>query len=230
VNQAMARQFWGEANPIGKAIMVSDERWEVTGVVRDTYTTGLDRIQPLVFQPFRGTIAAKILVRTDASVSDVVTAAAADIDSRVRTQAAPLSESMDRWLGPSLIGAQIAGLLGFFALALASAGMFGVFAYTVQQRTKEIGIRMALGARPAQVVRAVIATSSRAIVAGFAIGFLAALGGSRLIAQYLYGVSPLDPRTYLLVAAILAATALAASYLPARRAARIDPIAALRHE
>ena len=230
VNQAMARQFWGEVNPIGKTIMVSSEPWEIIGVVRDTYTTGLDGIQPLIYQPFRGTMAPKILVRANASASDVVAAAAAHIDSRVRTQTAPLSESMDRWLGPSLVGAQIAGMLGLFALALASAGMFGVFAYAVQQRTKEIGIRMALGARPAQVVSTVIATSSRAIVVGFGLGFLAALAGSRLIAQFLYGVSPLNPRTYLLVAAILATAALAASYLPARRAARIDPMTAVRHE
>jgi len=141
-----------------------------------------------------------------------------------------LSQRISTGLTPARAGAQIAGMLGAFALALATVGMFGVFAYAVQQRTKEIGIRMALGARPAQVVRSVIATSSRAIAAGFTVGFLAAVGGSRLIAQYLFGVSPLDPRAYLAVAAILAAAAFGASYLPSHRAAKIDPLVALRHE
>ena len=231
INQATARQFWGaDVNPVGRTILVGTDAWEVTGVVRDTYTVGLNGIQPLIYQPFRGTISPKILVRSNPAARDIVAAAAARLDPRVRIQVAPLSESLDRWLGPSLVGAQIAGLMGLFALALASAGMFGVFAYTVQQRTKEIGIRMALGARPLQVVGGVMANSSRAIVAGLVIGLLASLGGSRLISQYLYGVSPLDPRTYLLVTAILALAAIAASYLPSYRAAKIDPLAALRHE
>ena len=137
---------------------------------------------------------------------------------------------MNRYLAGSRAGAQLAGLLGVFALALATVGMFGVFAYTVQQRTKEIGIRMALGARPAQVIRLVLAGSSCAVAAGFAGGFLITAAASQLIAQYLYGVSPLDPRTYLLVAVILAAAALAASYLPSQRAAKVDPLTALRHD
>jgi ABC-type antimicrobial peptide transport system permease subunit len=120
--------------------------------------------------------------------------------------------------------------LGLFALILATVGMWGVFAYVVQQRTKEIGIRMALGARPPQVIRLVLGGSSRAVMIGLAAGFGIALPMSRLMRNVLYGVSPLDPIAYLSVASILAVAGIAASYAPARRASRVDPVGALRHE
>jgi predicted permease len=230
VNETVARH-WENGNPIGKTLVVAGTPREVIGVAKNTYTADLNQIGPLLYQPLTGFDTPKVIFRSGMpEAAQAIEAAARRIQPGARTQTVPLSKYVDQRLGASRVGAKIAGLLGVFALALATVGMFGVFAYAVQQRTKEIGIRMALGAKPAQVVRAVIATSSRAIAAGFAMGLLAAMGGSRLIAQYLYGVNPLDPRTYLLVASILAGAALAASYLPARRAARIDPLTALRHE
>ena len=230
VNRAMASQFWGDVNAIGKAVIVNGERCEVIGVVRDAYTDGLDGIEPLVYQPFGGRFLPKLLVRSNTSAVGAIAAAAAHLDSRIRTQATPLEESRDRWLGPSLVGAEIAGLLGLFALALASAGMFGVFAYAVQQRTKEIGIRMALGAKRSQVIQLVLGGTSRAVLVGMGLGLVGAVPASRLIQDQLFGVSPLSPLTYVSIVVILAVAALAASYLPARRAVRIDPIIALRHE
>jgi ABC-type antimicrobial peptide transport system permease subunit len=126
--------------------------------------------------------------------------------------------------------AGIAAMLGVFALLLAVIGMSGVFAFVVQQRTKEIGIRMALGAEPKQVIALVLAGTARAAIIGLAIGYVAAAGAAKLLAEYLYGVSPYDPRAYFEVAAILAISALAAAYLPARRATRVDPLTALRVE
>ena len=128
------------------------------------------------------------------------------------------------------MGAAIAGMLGAFALTLAVIGMSGVFAYAVQQRTKEIGIRMALGAEPRQVIALVLSGTTRAAIVGLAIGYIGAAGCAKLLAEYLYGVSPYDPRAYFEVAAILAISALAAAYLPARRATRVDPLNALRVE
>jgi ABC-type antimicrobial peptide transport system permease subunit len=108
--------------------------------------------------------------------------------------------------------------------------MSGVFGYLVQQRTKEIGIRMALGARPPQVIALVLSGTARAVIAGLAIGYLAAIFVARLLTGFLYGVSPFDPRAYVAVAAVLCAAGLTAAFWPARRATKIDPITALRCE
>ncbi len=228
INEAFARQWNGDA--IGKTVIVSGTAREVIGVVGNTYTARLDRIEPMLYQPIRGLETPKVIFRSAGETGAPIEALASRIQPGTRAQTQPLASYVDRRLAPSRFGAQIAGMLGGFALALATVGMFGVFAYAVRQRTKEIGIRMALGARPIQVIRLVLRGSSRAIVGGLAVGFLASVAGSRLIAQYLYGVSPLDPQTYLLVVLILAAAAIAASYLPSHHAAKIDPLVALRHE
>jgi putative ABC transport system permease protein len=120
--------------------------------------------------------------------------------------------------------------LGGFALALATIGMFGVFAYAVRQRTREIGVRMALGAQPSAIVRLVVGGHTRAVIVGLAAGAFGALAASMVLRSRLHGVSPFDPIAYLEVAAILAAAGLAASYLPARHAVRVDPVIALRWE
>jgi ABC-type antimicrobial peptide transport system permease subunit len=106
--------------------------------------------------------------------------------------------------------------------------MFGVFAFWVEQRTREIGVRMALGARPIQVIRLVLGASSRSVIVGLILGFAGAVAAGRLLERFLYGVSPLDPVAYLSVALVLAAAGLSATYLPARRATKIDPMTALR--
>jgi putative ABC transport system permease protein len=131
-------------------------------------------------------------------------------------------------LAPSKGIAGLAGILGAYALILATVGMFGVFAYVVQQRASELGIRMALGATPAQVVRGVLASTARAVGAGAIVGVLLAGVASRLLTRYLYGVNPLDPVAYGGVILVVAGAAMAASYLPARRATRQDPLATLR--
>ncbi len=143
-------------------------------------------------------------------------------------QSKPLTDNLDRELSGSRAGAEIAGILGVFALALAAIGMSGVFAFLVEQRMKEIGIRMALGAAPNQVVTLVLASTARAAIVGLAIGYLATAGVAKFIAQYLYGVSPFDGRAYVAAGTILALAGIAAAYFPVRRATRIDPIRALR--
>jgi ABC-type antimicrobial peptide transport system permease subunit len=124
----------------------------------------------------------------------------------------------------------LAGALGILALGLASIGMSGVFAYIVRQRTREIGIRMALGAHSGQVVRLVLASNIRSLIWGLVSGLAGAFGVSRLLQSMLNGVSPLDPLAYAAVFALLIVAAASASALPARRAARVDPVTALRWE
>ena len=116
------------------------------------------------------------------------------------------------------------------ALALAAIGIYGVMAYTVARRTREIGLRLALGAQPGDVVRLVVGRGGRLAAAGIALGILAALAASRLIAGTLYGVKPWDPATFLLAPLVLGAVALAASWVPARRASRVDPASSLQAE
>jgi putative ABC transport system permease protein len=229
VNHTLARQYWNNDSPLGKAaIAVGGRTREIVGVVRDAYTENLDQREPTIYIAFRGTTIPKVLVTPAAA--QAMAALASRIEPRARTQILPLQANVDRWFSLARVGAEIAGMLGIFALILATVGMSGVFAYVVQQRTKEIGVRMALGARPAQVVRLVLGGSSRAVFIGLGIGLAIALLGSRLLRNLLYGVSPLDPIAYLSVADILAVAALAASYVPARRASRVDPLQALRHD
>jgi ABC-type antimicrobial peptide transport system permease subunit len=124
-------------------------------------------------------------------------------------------------------------LLGVFAtlaLLLASVGIYGVISYVVGQRTHEIGIRMALGARQLDILRLVLAGAGRLVVIGIGVGLISALGLTRLMANLLYGVGPSDPLTFIAVPAILISVALLASYLPARRATQVQPITALRYE
>jgi predicted permease len=232
INQTMAHLYWGDANPIGKSVVFENSQVEVVGVAQDNYSFALDHVEPLIYQPF-GTspFGPKVLVRSETpGAAESVTAIVQQLDMRARTLAIPLSENMERSATPARIGAQLAALLGIFALALATIGMSGVFGYMVRQRNKEIGIRMALGATPREVIALVLSGTSRAVLAGLAAGFLAAIAMARLLTTFLYGVSPFDPRAYAAVAIVLALAGLTAAFWPARRATKIDPMTALRCE
>jgi predicted permease len=231
VNEAMARRYFEGMNPVGKSIIIGAQAREIVGMARDAALSYLEGVGPTLFQPFTGEQAPNLLVRSSfPGAGDIASGIAKRIDARVRVQYAPLVDNLDKQLAGSRTMAGIAAMLGVFALVLAVIGMSGVFAYVVQQRTQEIGIRMALGAEPKQVIALVLAGTARAAVIGLAIGYVAAAGCAKLLAEYLYGVSPYDPRAYFEVAAILAISALAAAYLPARRATRVDPLTALRVE
>jgi putative ABC transport system permease protein len=133
-------------------------------------------------------------------------------------------------LWPSWMGAILLGSLGVLALVLASVGVYGVMAYSVSQRTRELGIRMALGAQANQVLQLVLGQGMLLAAIGLGIGLLAAFGSTRLAGSFLYGVNPSDPLVFLGVTGVLAAAAFIACYFPARRALRIDPVVALRYE
>ena len=137
---------------------------------------------------------------------------------------------MDRSLGREKLLAKLAGFFGALALLLASIGLYGIIAYSVARRRNEIGIRMALGARPGSVLRMMLGESLVVVALGLAVGIPAALACGRLVSTLLYGVEAYDPLTIGATAALLLAVALAASFLPARRASLLDPCAALREE
>jgi putative ABC transport system permease protein len=177
-----------------------------------------------------------LVVRGSRDVADIAalvrrTVRALDRDVPVydlHTMREMIANSESVWL-PRFYGV-LFGAFAFAALILAAVGMYGVIAFTVRQRTREIGIRVALGATRADVLRLVLSQSAKLSGAGLMLGLAAAIAGGRLLSGMLYGIRPTDPATLIMVPLLLAAVALAASYLPARRAARVDPTRTLRDE
>jgi putative ABC transport system permease protein len=233
VSESAARRFWPDRPAIGQRLSSGgvgsrpEMSHEVVGVAADVATTKLTAVEPVIYW---STDAPRVLLTRDRSAS-----AAERIAGVVRatvTGAAisgrPLLEDVRRSLQDLVIGSRVAWMLGGLALALATVGAFAVFAYLVEERRREIGIRMALGARAGQVVRLVLGAAGRPIAAGLAIGLLLSIAGARLLRSALYGMSPFDPIAYLQIAAILGAAGALATWIPARRATRIDPAVTLR--
>jgi predicted permease len=232
VNETMARRYFPEGHAVGESIVLGGkETREIVGVIKDTYSIGLDSIEPLVYEPVSGTYMPKLIVRSSpAEAVHAVTAIVERLDPRIHVHAEALTAQLQRHLSPARTASALAAVLGLLALLLASVGMFGVFAYVVRQRIHEIGIRMALGARPTQIAGLVLGASSRSVLLGLGLGVLISGAASRLIRSFLYGLNACDPVAYAAICLVTLAAALAASWLPARRAMRIEPVQALRHE
>jgi predicted permease len=230
VNESMARDVWPGESALGKTVIDTVER-RVVGVVKDANLVRIDRVDHLMIRRIGGQGVPVMLVRgVSPAITQSVTATAERIDSRVHVRAGSVAANIDRQLGDLRMVATLAGVLGFIALMLASVGVFGVFAYVVQQRTREIGIRTALGASSARVIGLMLRDSARSVLAGIVSGFAAAIGVSRLLRSELFGATPFDPVVFGATAAVLAVAGAMATFIPARRAARIDPVTALRHE
>lgn len=229
VNESLARQLWPQQQAIGKLLVVDKPR-EVIGVVKDVYTTDLDRIEPTFYLPYEADFVPDLLVRGSSVATEGVRALLTRLEPRAQMRVYPLQQNLDWWLTSSRTGAAVAAMLGALALALASVGLFGIFAFVVQQRTKEIGLRRALGARTAQIVGFVFESHSKPVLAGVIAGFAGSLGASKLLESYLFGVSRFDPVAYIAVITILISSAALATWVPARRAVRVDPAVTLRHD
>jgi putative ABC transport system permease protein len=235
INEAAADRLWPRQNPIGQTLTIRTPR-QVVGVVRNADTEAKaaqeGSVLAKIYEPVAGagsTTLPKYVVRgaspqTLREISDLARGLAPAV--RVTTQS--LAESLDNQLSDLRSDAMIVAILGGVSLILVSIGIFGVFAYVVQQRTREIGIRIALGARSADVIRVVVGSSLRPIMIGLGVGLFGAVAESFVVRGFVYGVSPFDPVTYAMIVVILGAAAVVAVYLPARRASRIVPIVALR--
>ena len=243
INQTMARRFFPNENPIGKRIQPSasdtaDEPLrEIVGVVGDVKHRTLWRApDPEIYIPYDQLAIGgmTVVVRSSGDPRSLLPA----VRAQVRTLDSELPLFGVRTLQDYISGsvaqrrftALLLGLFAGVALLLAAVGLYGVISYGVAQRTHEIGVRVALGAASSDVLRLVLAQGLRLTLLGLAIGALAALAASRLLAGMLFGVSGADPLTFLVVALVFLAVALAACLVPARRASRVDPLVALRYE
>jgi predicted permease len=242
VNEALVQQFYPHQNPVGRTFRTAGAppvQIEIVGVCGDAkYYTLRKSPEPTYYTPYvqepYGMTAASFAVVTRAPGQAILPSlrdAVASVDRNlplldVRTQ----DEQIAATLQQERIFASLTSGFGVLALVLACIGIYGIMAYSVSQRTNEIGIRVALGARPGRVLRMVLGEASSMAVLGVAAGVAGALGLSRLIASMLYGLKSYDPVTFTASAAVLLCVGLAASWIPARRAARVDPMRALRHE
>jgi len=239
VNEALARKFWTGEDAIGKRFTFfgQTERREIVGIVRNAtvFQVGEDP-QAVIYLPLTQnfTPAATIQVRTTGAPANSIEAVQKQVQALEPnlplTNIATIEQQLDQALFARRMGAALLGIFGLLALALAGIGVYGVMAYSVTQRNQEIGIRMALGAGQAEIIGMVLRQGMILTSIGLTIGLAASIALSRFVARLLFGIGATDPLVFGTVSLILAGVALIASYVPARRATRIDPLGALRTE
>jgi predicted permease len=238
INETLARRFWPGQDPIGRLVSAGSSAppFEVVGVARDgRYRTLGEQPRPFAYFPITETWSSRNPVvrfeRPDVVSTAAVAAAIRGIDRHV---AISNLTTLGDLISPSLVlpraGAFVFGALGSVGLLLAAVGLYGLMAYAVGQRTHEIGLRVALGARRADVLGMVVRDGLRLTLLGAMLGLAASLATTRVLRSLLYGISPTDAWTFASVVTTLLLVALLASVLPARRALRIDPTRALRHD
>jgi putative ABC transport system permease protein len=244
INTAVAQRYFAHQDPVGKRLMFGRPsaqrapKWiTIVGVAGDTKLYGLANPARLeVYVPFRQFAASDmtLIVKSGiepAALTSAIRSTIASIDKEQPIFAiATMQQLVKNSVSTRRITLILLGVFGALALVLGAIGIYGVLAYSVAQRTHEIGIRMALGARRGDVLRMVLAQGAKIAGAGVVIGILASFGLTRLMSNLLFSVSPADPVTFAAVAIVLVLVALLASYVPARRTLRVDPMIALRHE
>ena len=244
VNDELARRFWPGEDPIGKRLQIATEstRWrEVVGVVGNARLSGLEaKVDPAIYVPFpqnswpNALRNSSIVLRATTDPQGLIPAIRRELHSVDPTFPIAQVRTMDEIVGDSLsqrrFNTALLALFAFVAIALAAVGIYGVMSYTVSQRTREMGIRMALGAGQSDITRLVTSSGAQLAGLGIAIGVVAAVISSRLLSSLLFGVTATDPMTFLLTAVLLGVVTLLASYIPSRRAGAMDPVVALRND
>jgi putative ABC transport system permease protein len=239
INQTVAEKYFPNQDPIGKTLQNSRDRipLQIVGVVSDVKFSTLsapkveEMYLPYLQAPW---MVMTVVVRTNSATQPLVSAVREkirEIDPDLPVAGVqPLEKLVSDSMGQPRLVTALVGAFAGFALLLAAIGIYGVMAYSVSHRLREMGIRMALGAAPRDILRLVVGQGMRLVLIGIAIGFVASLWLSGLLASLLFGTQAKDPLTFSLVAITLACVALAACYIPARRAMRVDPMVALRYE
>jgi putative ABC transport system permease protein len=239
INEAMAKQFWPDQNVVGKRFHFFGETQlrEVVGVVRNTVVNNIgEEPQPLAYLPLTQDFspAVTMQVRTNGRPEAVISSVRSQVQSLdtnlALTNVNTIEELIDQGLWAPRVGAALLSAFGALALLLAVVGVYGVLSYSVNQQTREIGIRMAMGAQTGRVLRLVVGQGMRLALAGLILGLVIALAAMRVLSTLLFGVSAHDPLIFVGVSLVLAAAAILACYIPARRATKVDPMVALRYE
>ena len=239
INESFARRFFPGQNPLGQQFSLGSAnapKVQVVGIVEDgKYANLNEEARPYVARPMWqvGSGATSVVVRTDTDLPSLMSSVRREVlelDPYLPISTTTLVERLSLPLLPARLTASLLAGFGLLALALAAIGIYGVMSYGVTQRTHEIGVRMALGAQKADVIKLIIGQGFTLTFLGVAFGLLAAIVLTRLMKSLLFGVNATDPLTFMLVALLLTAVALLACFLPARRAARVEPLKALRHE
>jgi predicted permease len=234
VNETFATRMWPGESPIGKVVQLLGDH-EVVGVVKDGKYRSLDEgPTAYAFFPFAQRYSPRMTIyvraRSDeATALNTIREEVSALDPNIALEKeGPLAQQLEVYYLPQRAAAWFVGIFGLIGLALASLGVYGVISYHVAQRTRDLGIMLALGAERRDVIASVLRQGVTVIGTGLAIGLVLSLGVGRLAAGFLYGVRPTDPETFLLVAVLLGVVGMVATYLPARRAARVDPMISLR--
>jgi predicted permease len=243
VNETFAKKYLGGVNPVGATFRVKSESketgpYQIIGLVRDTKLYDLrEEYLPTMFMPVEQKAHPEqdetILIRSQSSLFGLISSLKSSIQQFNRgidMSFTPYRKMVETSLLRDRLMARLSGFFGLLAVVLATVGLYGVIAYMVERRTSEIGIRMALGADRHSIVRLVLSEASMLLGFGLLIGTVLSLAGGRAAATLLFGLKPTDLVTYLVALASLSGVAALASFLPARRAARLDPMAALRNE
>jgi macrolide transport system ATP-binding/permease protein len=235
VNETMAAKYWRGRNPIGQRVQVKDRWMQVVGVAKDSkYRSVRETANPFFYVP-RGqnfSVGAALFIRTPLSPETVAVALAREVHALDASlspyELITLQEQLDRSTSPQMVAVTLVGVLGGLALLLAVIGLYGVMAYAVSQSTRELGLRMALGAGASNLVRLVLSRGLASMAGGVLLGAAVAVASTRLMGNLLYHVSPRDPRAFGTALAVMTVATLAACFIPAWRAARTDPAEALR--
>lgn len=238
INEAMARRYWAGRNPVGASVRQGDRRWEVVGIARDGKYDDLDeQPKPHVYFPLRQSEFVKrlnLVIRTSVPPKLLIGAVLAEFQRLDANLPPPRILTMEEFMQNAIESAggpgYMVSVFGLLALVLAMIGVYGLMSYSVSRRTHELGIRMALGARPGEIMGLVLRKGLKITVAGLLAGMAGAIAVARLLEGLLFEVSPLDPLTFAGATLILVITGVAACYLPARRAAQVTPAAVLRYE
>ena len=234
ISESLARAYWPKEDPLGKRLWVPAEgSAEIVGVAKDSLLHA--GYAPYFYQPARpgNQLGLRLLVKTVADSTAMFAAlkeSALALDSELKVSVKRHEADVKDKFGPIQLGAALSSLFGLLALALAALGLYGVMAYAVEQRTHEIGVRMALGAHPADVLRLALRQGMTLAAIGVLVGLMGSAAATRILKAALYGVSPTDPGAFVAITLLLCAVAFIACYIPARRATKVDPVVSLRHE
>jgi len=244
INEELARRFFPDEDPVGKRLQVALEktRWrEIVGVVTNAKLSGLEaKTDPAIYLPFQQNTwpnalrTSFLVVRTDGDPNNyraAIRQALRSIDPALPiTQLRTMDEIIADSLSQRRFNTALLSVFAIIAALLAAVGVYGVMSYLVTQRTHELGVRMALGAQRGDILKLVAGGGAKLAAIGITVGVTLALAMTRLMSGLLFGVGVTDPWTFVLIALLFAAVALLASFLPARRAARTDPLTALRYD